>query len=386
MICFIRFCEPMSKKKVLVVGMADSIHLVRWLTQFVGTDNQIRVFPSSQFRSAHNKMHEFKGTNIRLLGLPVFRDFLGYVDSIVTFRVFGNKFGQSIRRFYLSFYVWYYKPNIIHAIEIQHAGYLAAALKKGSEKRILTNWGSDIYFYQHIDGHVERIRGSLAWATHYSAECTRDYELARRFGFSGINLEKIPNAGGFNLEIENLPKVSSRDQLIVKCYGGTFGLGRMAISACGKFLAQYDWSKVFLYSVTSDLLKETEELAARYPGRVRFSTLSKSLKHEEIIEEFKKSRVYLGLSRSDGLSTSFLEALCAGAYPIQSNTSCASELIEFGAIGSIVEPEFMSVLEELIEVFGDETRLENAIQINRVLAQQFLNFEYVRKIAQTFYA
>jgi hypothetical protein len=375
----------MPNNKVLVIGMIDSIHLARWLTQFIDTDNQIRVFPSTHFRLAHKRMYEFERTNIQLLGLHTFKNLLGYFDSIVTLRFFGDKVGQLFRQFYLSLYIMCYRPNIIHAIEIQHAGYLVASIKKGPERRILTNWGSDIYFFQHIQGHEARIKQSLEWATHYSAECARDYVLARSLGFRGIDLEKIPNAGGFIPVTANQQSLANRNQLIVKCYGGTFGLGSLAINVCEKFLDTFVWSKVYLYSVTSDLLKEVENLASLHPGRVRFSTLDAPLDHEAILEEFKKSRVYLGLSRSDGLSTSFLEALLFGAYPIQSDTSCANELIELGATGSIVVPEFDAVLKELLKVFGDEIKLQKASEANNVVAGKFLDYDYIQKIAMTYY-
>jgi hypothetical protein len=47
-------------------------------------------------------------------------------------------------------------------------------------------------------------------------------------------------------------------------------------------------------------------------------------------ENFANSRIYIGASRSDGISTSFLEALVLGAYPIQTNTSCGNEWVEKG--------------------------------------------------------
>jgi hypothetical protein len=54
-------------------------------------------------------------------------------------------------------------------------------------------------------------------------------------------------------------------------------------------------------------------------------------------------------------------------------------------MGSIVEPEFSPVLDELIAVFGDEKRLEKAKQANNVIAKNFLNYEHVQNIAQTYY-
>jgi hypothetical protein len=40
-------------KKILVVGMLDSIHLARWLSQFKNLEIQITIFPSSRFRRLH---------------------------------------------------------------------------------------------------------------------------------------------------------------------------------------------------------------------------------------------------------------------------------------------------------------------------------------------
>ena len=68
---------------------------------------------------------------------------------------------------------------------------------------------------------------------------------------------------------------------------------------------------------------------------------------------FERARIYIGCSRSDGLSTSFLQALCSGAYPIQTDTSCASELVDGGASGSIIPLDESSVLNTLLSVIHD---------------------------------
>ena len=375
----------MARKKVLVVGMLDSIHLARWIKQFVGAEFDILVFPSSYFKFMHPNIHEFKNSNIHIGGAAFLKSFLGYIDSLVTFRFFGNQVGQFMRRFYLLLVVAIYRPDVIHAIEIQHAGYLVSSIKGTSQRRILTNWGSDIYFFQHHIGHQTRIRKALGWATHYSAECTRDYHLAKTFGFAGVELPKIPNAGGLvQNHLYNLP-ISNRSQLIVKCYGGTFGLGSMAIEVCEIFLSAQENANIFLYSVTDDLLENLKQLMIRFPKRIRYSTLSDPLSHDEILAEFGKSRVYLGMSRSDGLSTSFLESIALGAYPIQTNTSCASEIIELGAIGSIVNPDINEVVEILLRVFTDEILLAKSRENNLLLASQIHDYSRISSIANTYY-
>lgn len=375
----------MVKKKVLVVGMLDSIHLARWLKQFVGTELNLLVFPSSYFRFPHPNLLELQNSTIHIGGATFFKSFLGYIDSLVTFRFFGNRFGQYMRQLYLELLVAIYRPDIIHAIEIQHAGYLVSSIKGGSNRRILTNWGSDIYYFQHIAGHQAKIRKALNWATHYSAECERDYQLAREYDFVGGFLPKIPNAGGF--EILELSRAKKHDlrQLIVKCYGGKFGLGSIAIDVIDTFLLKDRKACVFLYSVTEDLLTSVKILVEKYPNRVNYSTISRPLSHEKLLLEFAKSRVYLGMSKSDGLSTSFLESLVMGVYPIQTDTSCANELLDNGAIGTVVPPNYQQVIQVLLKVFSDEKVLSEAKEVNRIIALKYLDFEKIKEKAKTFY-
>jgi glycosyltransferase involved in cell wall biosynthesis len=179
--------------------------------------------------------------------------------------------------------------------------------------------------------------------------------------------------------------VGQRDQLIVKCYGGKFGLGLISLEICAKFLAATPNTKVFLYSVTEDLLEATTTLVANFPGRINYSTLSDPLSHEAILGEFMRSRVYLGMSRSDGLSTSFLEAIATGAYPIQTNTSCAGEIIDLGAIGSIVMPDFNLVFELLMNIYSDEELLEKASKQNFKVARDFFEYSKIQDTALSFY-
>lgn len=375
----------MHKPKILIIGMLDSIHLARWVQQFVDKEVQIAVFPSSHFKRIHGNFLELNISNVNLIGITRLKRFAGYFDSLLTFRFFGNKFGEYTRRLYLKLFIFFYRPTIIHAIEIQHAGYLVSSIKYPAHKKILTNWGSDIYYFQHLPEHETRIRLALKWATHYSAECTRDYELARKYGYSGVELPKIPNAGGLTANNQDHHEVRDRSQLIVKCYGGRFGLGSMAMNICDVFMAKNANVNVFLYSVTKDLLGSAKLLASNHPGRVRFSTLKNPLSHDSLLLEFRKSRVYLGMSRSDGLSTSFLEALISGSYPIQTNTSCANEIIEIGAIGSIVKPEISEVTNILNLIFWDENFLISAIETNQSIAKKFLDISRIKSIANSYY-
>jgi len=144
--------------------------------------------------------------------------------------------------------------------------------------------------------------------------------------------------------------------------------------------------QVFLYSVTDDLEPMVQGLIAKFPGRVEYSTVRKGLSHQFLIEKFKVSRCYLGMSRSDGISTSFLEALTYGSYPIQTDTSCAAEWLNLGAIGTVIDSSDKSLIAKKIqEIFLNDELVDFAQKTNNEIARKYLNFEYVKSIAKSFY-
>jgi hypothetical protein len=103
------------------------------------------------------------------------------------------------------------------------------------------------------------------------------------------------------------------------------------------------------------------------------------------MKEFSKSRVYIGCSESDGISTSFLESLVTGAYPIQTNTSCANEWILKGAIGSLVKLDSQEILNEIRVALRDDDLVNNASLINYQVSRKYLAKSEIEKIASDFY-
>jgi len=378
--------------------MFDSIHSARWLSQFLGDpDVEIVIFPSRRFKRLNPKLRLIlrENRNIRLCGLPraIPQNLLGYF-SYFKFEVIGKLLckteievrGRGLKKVYDSV-----APTIIHALEIQGAGYLVSNVLKKSkrpDRAIVTNWGSDIYFYGAVPSERAKIIECLNEFTHYSAECQRDYELALKFEFKGIMLPCMPNGGGIEMAhiMAPTPLSSSRNLLLVKAYGGTFGLGSVSVGITERVLEISSAPKAFLYSVTDDLEPMVQDLIAKFPGRVEYSSVRKGLSHESLIEKFKVARCYLGMSRSDGISTSFLEALTYGSFPIQTDTSCAAEWVDLGAIGLIVSPEEESrIINKIYEVFSNDDLVNSAQLVNNDLAKQYLSFEYLKTIAQAFY-
>jgi hypothetical protein len=382
----------MIRKKILIVGMLDSIHLYRWLSQFQDSPIDFLIFPSKKHKHIHPGIQQLlqakSDAHYSLATFKFLRRYHGYLDFLCFFMI--SKFvklnlrAQFLRRVLSSETFTY-----VHALEIQGAGYLieeAARGRRDSYRLILTNWGSDIYFYKDQPEHQQRIRSALELADYYSAECHRDYELARRFGFKGIELPCIPNAGGF-VTLDHLAstKASERRNLVVKAYGGQFGRGDLVIESIRLAFHRVPRFTAFLYSVTDDLLQEVVELTQQFPGRIEFSSRKNPLSQAEMNVLFKRSRIYLGASRSDGISTSFLEALNFGCYPIQTDTSCAGEWKKLGAVASLVPQDVSIITEELIRSLTDDELVDSAQKLNMEVSKQYLSFEKVKATALTFY-
>ena len=381
-----------------MVCMFDSIHTARWLSQFSDNSNvEILLFPSRKFRRLNSEFRAIlkQDSNLRL---PKFERWipgflLGYY-YFLRFEIFpqellgtkGNLKTRALKRLYSA-----YRPNIIHALEIQGAGYLVSEMLKNSarpDKAIITNWGSDIYYYGKNESERLRIIECLGYFSHYSAECQRDYELVLSLGFNGSLLPCMPNGGGIELaEIESPTLLSSsRNLLLVKAYGGTFGLGQISIDISRKVLSLLEELKIFFYSVTDDLISQVKDLENSFPGRVGYSTVRKGLSHDSLIEKFKTARCYLGMSRSDGISTSFLEALTYGAFPIQTDTSCAAEWIDLGAVGYIANSKDTAlIVDKIQEVFLNNDLVDFAQFANNEIAKKYLNFEYLKSKSRVFY-
>ena len=380
------------RKRILVVCMLDSIHSARWLKQFENDNYEFLIIPSKRHRRIHplivslvknqgSSRYRVKGTNFATMS-PYF-DFIRY-EIVSRFIPFLS------RRKNLERCLGEFNPSIVHAIEIQGAGYLVLDALSGqlfNFDLIVTNWGSDIFFFQNIPVDREKISSLLKIATHYSAECRRDYVLATELGFSGVELPLIPNSGGFAEEKLNeyQEDCSKRKLIVIKGYEGKFGRASIVMELLPKIFEKYAEFSVFIYSVTSDIEPIIKEIADEFPGRLKYSNVSDRLDHDSMLQLFAKARVYIGISVSDGISTSFLEALATGAYPIQTNTSCASEWTSLGAVASIVKLDLNLIMSALDEALSNDDLVASAQLANTKIAKENLSSGKVSEIAKRFY-
>ena len=101
--------------------------------------------------------------------------------------------------------------------------------------------------------------------------------------------------------------------------------------------------------------------------------------HREMLKAHGQARISIGLSISDAISTSFLEAMTMGSFPIQSDTSCANEWAEHGRTAFFVSPEDPEVVEAAIRrALTDDALVDSAATANWLTAQERLDANLIR--------
>lgn len=332
-------------KRVVAVGMFDSVHFARWLEQFQDQNLSFILFPSSPHRRIHPKIENLLRNKVqatyslvplsRYFGLP-----LWIIDKFVD-----NLFrGWLLKRVIRSA-----KPDYVHALELQNAGYLVLKSLGGSRpnhlKVIVTNYGSDIFWFRSFPKHLQKIKALLSIADVYSAECERDIVLAKELGFVGITMPVRPNAGGFSAEILNAPltDASERKIIAVKGYHGWVGRAYVAIEAISLIADELAKYRVVFYSCNLSTVRLAKKLSKTTGLDIEINRKG-SLSHEQMLNLFSRSAVYVGLSESDGISTSLLEAMAMGAVPVQTSTACCDEWFssETGVSIKKIEPNEVS--------------------------------------------
>jgi glycosyltransferase involved in cell wall biosynthesis len=281
-------------------------------------------------------------------------------------------------------------PDYIHALEFQHAGYvtLRALEDKGIKTPLIaTNYGSDIYWFQRFPAHKKKIKALLARANLYSAECQRDYLLARELGFIGSELPLGPNAGGIETDETSLRLEipSIRKTIAIKGYHGWVGRALIALEAIEMLKDELTGFEIVIYSANFKVARKASQL--RRKSGLSITVHKKgSLAHQEVLGIFAKARIYVGLSMSDGISTSLLEAMSMGAFPVQTSTSCADEWISNGSSGILVrsiEPE--EVANAISTALQDNALVDSAFEVNRQEIKSKASPTLLNQSAKAFY-
>jgi glycosyltransferase involved in cell wall biosynthesis len=131
--------------------------------------------------------------------------------------------------------------------------------------------------------------------------------------------------------------------------------------------------EVIVYSAPESVQIQVDML--RNQNKINIKTLEK-VSNNEMRNLFQKARVAISLAVSDGLPGVLVEAMQAGALPIQSENSAADNFIVHGKNGFIVNPWDLNLIRESIrKAITDDTLVDQASELNFKVLQQKYNYD-----------
>jgi len=165
-------------------------------------------------------------------------------------------------------------------------------------------------------------------------------------------------------------------------WAGRALVGLRALERSADLLHDY---QIVLFSVNSKDVIIAAELFSHSTG-IPVRIIPKETHHNEILRLHGQARISIGLSISDGISTSFIEAIAMGSFPIQSWTSCADEWIEDGKTGILVPPNDPEIVEASIRrALTDDNLVNLAAEENHHTCRERLDYDLLKSKAVDFY-
>jgi len=417
-------------RRILFVTMQGSIHVARWIDSIADQGWDVHLFPLNE-NFAHERLRNVtihrpfislswygirkkvqrrrdgdtilgqtydneRGTGIRTqAAFPVAIPHLAVraLNRFVTQRL-----GESPQRQALLYgphmlarLIGRLKPDLIHSMEFQHMGYNVLKAKEiigdPFPPWLATNWGSDIIHFCQDADHRRQITRLLGNIDYYSCECQRDVGLAQDMGFKGMVMPVFPNSGGFDLEQAKIyrsqKRPSQRRLIMLKGYQHFAGRALTALDAleqCADLLKDYE---IAIYS-SNPPAKERVRMINK-AGKLNLLLLPDT-PHEQMLEFFARARLYIGISAGDAISTSMLEAMVMGAFPIQTDTSCCDEWITDGEGGFIVPHDNADIIADRIrKALTDDALVDKAADINWQTAKDRLDQGMIKDKVLDFY-
>jgi len=380
--------------KIIIVGMVNSIHLVRWVEHLYNYKKlEILIFPVFPAR-VHPRLLKIlnlsdKKSNIKIAHLLPWGKLNFWLLKFMNFL-----FKSFFFSYWLNFLIKKTNPEYIHSHELSTSSILCLKARlnfKGTfPKWIVTNWGSDLYFFYKKKKFKQNLKKVLQLSNFYSAECRRDYKMAKKIGIKATFLDCVTNSGGIPLQsvkkINKKQLTSSRKIILIKGYHGLFGLALNSIKAIQKISQHLREYTIVVYSADQIVVDYCNSISKKLDLKFQIYSNNMNLTQKEMYGLFSKAKVYIGISKSDGISTSLLESMALGAFPIQSNTSCANEWILNNKTGYILPPYNIKLIsKKILLAINNDKQVDLAAKLNWKTIVKRADSNKIKKIIRKIY-
>ena len=349
--------------KILMVSM-NSIHFRRWSDQLRNSGHEVFWFDilDQGYAPSLSWMSQITGWKKGFLNRRG-RTFLK-TKLPKTYNWLSQNLDHKVKRAFEKALLDI-QPDVVHSFALYISCTPIAGVMDSfpSIKWVYSSWGSDLYYFRQLPNYLKDIKRVLSRIDFLFTDCNRDHRIAVDLGFKGQFLGVFPGGGGYDLEqFKSLQKpYHSRNLILVK--GNENRSGRAlnvlkALERCASYLSDFE---VVVFGATHPKVFRFRE------SKVPNIQVHGLLKHEEVQKLMGTAAIYIGNSNSDGMPNTLLEAICSGAYPIQSNPGGATaEMIENGVNGWLIEDcEDVRHIEEVLKkVLQNKNQCKKAVERN----------------------
>jgi len=387
-------------RRILVVAMANSVHTLRWLQMVNSAEHRVVLLPCTDMPvlpafAALPRVRDAKELDAVGAGqLCLWADTQG--PSSDDAGRFPLPIGWPHARHFVQpgaivRAVRTLQPDMVHSLEVQHSSYpcLAAAQAMGDSfpAWLVSNWGSDLYLYEKLQAHRPVLQALMGRIDALHSECRRDGAIAHGLGYPRERPQYfMPATGGEDMARLPIPRhpPSARDILLIKGYHGWSGRAQHVMSALLMAAPKLAHLKVRVVLANESVAAMAEEVARTTGLDVRAEPWSDD--SAVAVQRTANARIAVGIGISDGIGTSFLEAMALGAFPVAASTACACEWVRDGVDGAVVDPHDVRALAEaLIRAANDDELVDAASVRNRRQIETRWNVQVNRPRALSMY-
>ncbi len=385
---------PTGTMRILFVADPYSVHTARWIAQLKGTGWDIHLFDPmnglihDQLEGVHVYTGWKKSFVPKEVGVSYRWPFLRGRHFLERrcpwlWRAILPEAGLRLARL-----VDRLKPDCLHTLGLQKHGTALLQARQHLGGELPAPWiyscrGSDIYYYRQFPEQDEIIRGVVEGCQFYMCNCRRDVRLAEEYGLRGELLGLFQGGGGF--AVDDMRKkcrpgpVSQRRVIAVKGLQTRYGNARVAVEALRQCAPNLEGYRLKFYQAHAATREAVHRLAEETGLEVEIIPRTS---HRDICALFGEARVAVGISSSDGIPNSMIEAMIMGAFPIQTNPGGASaEWIEDGVNGILVpddDPD--AVAAAISEALVDDAKVDAAAETNPRIARERVDLSRVRPL------
>ena len=370
-------------KSLLLIGFFDSPHFARWIENVLeSTDYEMTIFCSSPARRINPYLQRLISENESRLRISNHSPRNPFFAYLIDKMLLANQRSRALRREIGNGH------DVIHYFEMQHSGYLLLPLlhELRDEQVVYSNYGSDIFWFKRYRSHRRKMQKLLSATNLVFFECERDLDFLRNYCPKTTEYVWVVNSGG--IRTQKAPKSPPPRNLIsVKGYSNRWGqaLKSLWMITKARTIIKENGLKIVVYS--ADLhVPIFAKLFALIGDLEIESHVKGALLNHHVLEIMQRSLIHVAFSKSDGIPSSTLEAMSAGAVPIQSSSACMSSLIKNYKNGFLLESE-VSDLGEIFEiVLGTDGFYESAAKINKHLIHTSFSSTKIGALAAVSYA